>query len=201
MRLVGVPNSPYFRRVAISLELLEVPFEVEPLSPFIDVEALRRINAVMKVPSLICDDGEVLMDSSLILQFVETALAQGRSLWSQDLIELPLDYRAVSLALAAIEKCLQIVYETRLRPEDTRHQPWLDRIEQQCRTAFAELEALVQARPQAFQNTYSQASITTAVAWKFSQSAIAGSVNSVAHPALNALSERMEALPVFKKYS
>jgi len=90
---------------------------------------------VVKAPSLVCDDGEVLMDSSLILQFVEATRTGGDRLWSPDTETLQREMRAVSLALAACEKSAQIVYERNLRPTSAQYQPWLERVEGQLLAA------------------------------------------------------------------
>ncbi len=69
MKLIGMLDSPYVRRVAISLQLLDLAFEHQSLSVFRGFDAFRRINPVVKAPTLVCDDGTVLMDSSLILEY------------------------------------------------------------------------------------------------------------------------------------
>ena len=67
MQLVGMLDSPYVRRAAIALQLLELPFEHRALSVFSTYEQFRAVNPVVKAPTLVCDDGTVLMDSSLII--------------------------------------------------------------------------------------------------------------------------------------
>lgn len=68
MRLIGMFDSPYVRRVAISLQLLDLRFEHQPLSVFRTFDQFQLVNPVVKAPTLICDDGEVLMDSTLIME-------------------------------------------------------------------------------------------------------------------------------------
>ena len=201
MQLVGVANSPYFRRAAISLELLGIPFEVVPYSPFIDVQALGELNPVMKVPTLVCDNGEQIMDSSLIIQYAETALSNKQALWPSDTAQLQTDFRVLSLALAALEKCLQIVYETRLRPETARHQQWLDRIQLQCKAAFAGLEQAITDNTERYISNDSQAGITAAIAWNFGSQVVAGEITAEICPELAGLSAKMEEKPLFKKYA
>lgn len=200
MKLIGMLDSPYVRRVAISLECLGLPFEHEAVSVFSTFEKFRSINPVVKAPSLVCDDGEVLMDSSLILQFIEAAAAKGKSLWSQDPVELQHQFRAVSLALAACEKSVQIVYERNLRPKAAQYEPWLMRIRGQLLAAYAGLEEEVQCRQTAFSVVRNQASITAAVAWQFTQSMLADVVSATKHPGLASLSARMEQMAEFLKY-
>ena len=79
MKLIGMLDSPYVRRVAISLQMLGLPFEHRSVSVFRGMDEFRRVNPVVKAPTLVCDDGTALMDSTLILEYAE-ALARPRSL-------------------------------------------------------------------------------------------------------------------------
>ena len=184
MKLIGMLDSPYVRRVAISLQLLELPFEHQSLSVFRGFDEFRRTNPVVKAPTLVCDDGTVLMDSTLILQYAE-ALA-GRSL----LPALARSLRTVGLALAACEKAVQIVYEHGLRPAEKQHQPWLDRVTGQL---LAACDGLEQAMPTGMD----QAGVSTAVAWEFIQKSVPEAVPAARYPRLVAFSQAAEALPAF----
>lgn len=202
MRLVGMLDSSYVRRVAISLGYLGIPFEHEAISVFNTLEKFQSINPVVKAPSLVCDDGEVLMDSSLILQFIETTQTGGDSLWTKSSAELMQhEMRAVSLALAACEKSVQIVYERNLRPSSAQYEPWMERVKGQLLAAYAGLEREVEVHKLAFAESRSQASITAAVVWQFTQSMLASVVPAEKHPNLVGLSARMERTPEFLKYS
>jgi glutathione S-transferase len=97
MKLVGMLDSPYVRRVAISIQLLGLRFEHQSLSVFRTFSEFQKINPVVKAPTLVCDDGEVLMDSTLILQYAE-ALAHPRTLMPSDLRELRM--RSIDRAIA-----------------------------------------------------------------------------------------------------
>ena len=100
MKLIGMLDSPYVRRVAISLQLLDLKFEHQSLSVFRTFDEFSRINPVVKAPTLVCDDGAVLMDSTLILEYAE-AVARPRSLMPSNLGELQRELRLIGLALAA----------------------------------------------------------------------------------------------------
>ena len=80
MQLIGMLDSPYVRRVAVSLQLLGLPFEHRSISVFSTFEQFRRINPVVKAPSLVCDDGTVLMDSTLILDHLESTVSPEKRL-------------------------------------------------------------------------------------------------------------------------
>ena len=109
MKLIGMLDSPYVRRVAISLQMLGLPFEHQSLSVFRTFDAFSRINPVVKAPTLVCDDGEVLMDSTLILEYAQ-ALAHPRSLMPAQPKALQHALCVLGDALAACEKSVQIVY-------------------------------------------------------------------------------------------
>jgi glutathione S-transferase len=154
---------------------------------------------VVKAPTAVTDEGTVLMDSALILEYAErlappelrlTPTAQAAHAHAQ---------RIVGLALAACEKSVQIVYERSLRPAEKQHAPWVERVRGQLRAAYRLLEAeiapggggwLLDARPL-------QADITAAVAWRFTQHALAAEIGAADHPRLAAFSARAEALPAF----
>ena len=200
MRLIGMLDSPYVRRVAISLEFLGVVFEHEAVSVFSTFEKFQSINPVVKAPTLVCDDGEVLMDSSLILQFIESTKTNGDSLWSKNPRILQNEMRVVGLALAACEKSVHIVYERNLRPSSAQHEPWLARLKGQLLAAYESLEREVQNHKATLMEPRNQASITVAVIWQFTQSMLAAIVPAENYPGLIALSARMESTPQFLKY-
>ena len=141
MQLIGMLDSPYVRRAAISLRLLGLPFEHRPISVFRQFDEFAAINPVVKAPTLVCDDGEVLMDSGLILEYAERLAAPRASLVPKGVREAQHDLRVTGLALAACEKAVQIVYETTLRPAEKQYAWWLERVRGQLGAALAALEA------------------------------------------------------------
>jgi glutathione S-transferase len=198
MQLVGLLDSPFVRRVAISLQLLDLPFEHRAISVFRGFDAFHAINPVVKAPTLICDDGEVLLDSTLILEYAE-ALARPRSLMPTRPQALQHALRLIGLALAACEKTAQIVYEHGLRPPEELHQPWLSRVTGQLLAAYGGLEQELQRRPLEVEaRRIDQASLTVAVAWTFTQHRVPAVVPAAGHPALVAHAAAAEQLAVFR---
>ena len=196
MQLIGMLDSPYVRRVAISLQLLGLPFEHRPLSVFRTFDQFRAINPVVKAPTLVCDDGTVLMDSTLILDYAE-ALAVPRSLMPGGLAPRQAALRTIGLALAACEKSVQLVYERNLRPPEKQHEPWAARVIGQMHAAYAELEAELAKRPPDGSRQIAAADVATAVAWHFTERTLPGTVKDAAYPQLRALSVWAEQLPEF----
>jgi glutathione S-transferase len=201
MRLIGMLDSPYVRRVAISLQMLQLPFSHESLSVFRAFDAFAQINPVVKAPSLVSDDGIVLMDSGLIIEHAERLAGPALSLMPVDAGAYVRAQRIIGLALAACEKSVQIVYERNLRPAEKQHQPWLDRVHGQLTSAYRLLEAEVRdAAPWLFAERPMQADITSAVAFRFTQDVLPGAIAMEAHPRLAALSARAESTPEFRAF-
>lgn len=198
MQLIGMLDSPYVRRVAISFQLLGLRFEHQPLSVFRTFEQFHQINPVVKAPTLVCADGEVLMDSTLIIEYAEALAAPRKSLMPAGLAERQRALRAIGLALAACEKAVQIVYERNVRPPEKRHEPWVARVTGQLLAACAAMEAEVGHRPlAATSETIGQAGVTLAVCWQFLQQAMPEIVPAGRHPVLREFSLTAEALPAF----
>ena len=100
--------------------------------------------------------------------------------------------------MAASEKLVQLIYETRHRPEDKQHEPFIERLETQLAGALARLEAEATNDPWIFGEHIFEADITAAIAWRFSQLQFPDRVPTGRYPRLAALSLRAEALPEFK---
>lgn len=198
MQLIGMLDSPYVRRVAVSMQLLGIDFEHRSISVFRTFEQFRAINPVVKAPSLVCDNGEVLMDSSLILDLAEAMAGPRRSLMPATLPERQHELRLVGLALAACEKTVQIVYEHELRPAEKQHRPWLDRVAGQLAAAYGALEDELRRRPlPPPAERLTQAGVSAAVAWSFTQLMLADTVAPAEHPTLQAFAADAERHPAF----
>lgn len=199
MQLIGMLDSPYVRRVAISLHLLELPWQHLPLSVFRNMPEFRQINPVIKVPTLVCDDGETLMDSSLILDYLERLVPAERRLLPEALPARQHALHGVGLALAAMEKAVQAYYECQLRPAAARHAPWLERVAEQLNAACLLMESYLQRHaPQAEQ--LDQATLSIAVAWRFIIERTPELVAIDSYPALHAWSAQAEQQPAFRAY-
>ena len=199
MQLIGMLDSPYVRRAAISLQLLGLPFEHQSVSVFRGFDAFSRINPVVKAPTLVCDDGTVLMDSTLIIDYAE-ALAAPRSLMPRAIAQRQRTLQLTGLALAACEKSVQIVYEHGLRPPEKLHAPWLTRVQGQLAAALSAAEVELARRPLACTSaSIDQAGVSCAVAWFFVQAMQPELADAARYPALAAHSAQAEQLPAFAK--
>lgn len=194
MRLIGMLDSPYVRRVAISLKLMGLPFTHESVSVFRQFEHFSTINPLVKAPTFVADDGTVLMESTVIMNYLDTLVPESKRLMPAGAAAA----RQVGVALTAMEKSVQVYYELNLRPEDKRHGPWMDRVIAQTLTAFDLLEAMVGDGSRWLHGASpAQPDICIAVAWRFAQFVLADRVPAARYPGLVAFSARAEALPAF----
>jgi glutathione S-transferase len=198
MVLIDMLDSPYVRRCAVSMKLMGVPFEHRPLSVFRNMPELGKINPLLKAPTFIADDGTVLMDSTLILDYVESTLPASRRLMPTVPEARLAALRVHGVALAGTEKGVSIVYEMEQRPEDKRHKPWLDRTVMQLHAALDELEPVAaKAKPWVNGERISASDIVMACMWRFIHLRECTAVPASRYPALAAHSQRAEALREF----
>ncbi|MBN3762733.1 glutathione S-transferase [Burkholderia sp. Ac-20365] len=200
MQLIGMMDSPYVRRVAISLAVLGMPFEHQSVSVFRHFDAFAKINPVVKAPTFIADDGTLLIDSSLILDYLDHLSAPEKRLMPAATNERLKALSLLGFTLAACEKAMQNVYELNLRPAERQHQPWIERVQMQLFAAYDHLETAIAGRKGngwLFGDRLMQPDITLAVVWRFQQFLLPGVVDPARYPALAAFSQRAEALPEF----
>lgn len=198
MVLVGQLDSPYVRRCAVSMLHLGVPFERRDLSVFADAEEMRKINPLGRVPSLVLDDGEVLVDSAAILDHLDEVVGPDRALVPTRGPERRHALQIIALATGICDKAIAVAYEHMLRPAETVHQPWLDRNITQLATGIEALESLVPDTGWLSGSRMLQPDITVAVMLGYLRlrQPILGGV--VPGARLTRLSRDAEALPAFK---
>jgi glutathione S-transferase len=197
MQLVGMLDSPFVRRVAITMRMLEVDYEHNPMSIFRSYDEFRELNPLVKVPTLVCDDGQMLVDSTLIIDYIESIA--GRSLMPEDPLQRRSALQITGTSLVAMEKVAQRIYELKVRPEEKQYQPWLTRLNEQLDSAIDIMESTVTGLDSdwLFGEQPTQADISTAIAWRFVNNAAPAIANNAERPALTAFSARAEQLPEF----
>lgn len=197
MKLIGMLDSPFVRRVAISMHFLDIPYEHHSLSVIQSYDEFRKINPLVKVPTLVFDDGGVLVDSNLIIDYLESVSAN-ESLMPVDVADRRSALQVLGTALVAMEKSAQLIYELKHRPEEWSYKPWVTRVQQQLTSAFKLLESQIsEASPWLFGEKISQADVTAAIAWRFAQHVFPERIDRSDHPALVAFSKQAESLPEF----
>ncbi|MFO1401875.1 MAG: glutathione S-transferase family protein [Steroidobacteraceae bacterium] len=201
MLLIGMFDSPFVRRVAISLRLLGIPYEHANWSVGRDFERIRAYNPLGRVPTLVLDDGEALLESAAILDHLDERAGPGRALLPPSGPERRAALRLMAIATGGMEKAVAQVYEVAFRPPEKRHAAWVERCRGQMLAAAGELERACAARgtaPWLLGARCTQADITAACAFTFMADAGLLPAGPTPFPAWAAHAARCEAMEEFR---
>ena len=199
MILIGQFDSPFVRRVGIAMTLYELPFSHRPWSVFGDVEKIRPYNPLVRVPTLVLDDGEVLIESHSIIDYLDSLVPAERVMFP---LTEPARHQALKVAALATglaDKAVSLFYEKRLHREVS--DVWVNR----CRTQIESVLAVLDKDRAGRSGTYwfgeriGHADIAVAATLRFLGEAHAGLISLADFPALSVHAARLEALPVFQK--
>lgn len=197
MILIGMFDSPFVRRVAVTMRLLGMDFEHRNWSVGADFDRIREYNPLGRVPTLVLDDGTALIESSAILDWLDEQAGECRLLPAAG-VERRSALQLMAIASGGAEKAVLQIYERVFRPADKHHAPWLARCRTQMDAAFAELERACAARPGQWLvgERMTQADVTATCVFTFARDAV--KLDAAPYPQLAALAARCEALPAFQ---
>jgi glutathione S-transferase len=142
MILVGQYDSPFVRRVAISLRLLGFTYEHDTRSVFGDFDSMLKTNPLGRIPSLLLDDGRTLLDSAAILDWLDEKVGPERALIPASGAARADALQRIALATGSIDKIGAANYERLIRPSAYRWPEWIARCLTQCRGGIEALERL-----------------------------------------------------------
>ncbi len=201
MILIGQYDSPFVRRVGIALTLYGLPFEHRPWSVFGDADKIRPYNPLIRVPTLVLDGGEVLIESHSILDYLDTLVPTGRAMFPAAEPARRQALKIAALATGLGEKAVSLFYERRLHQQVS--DVWVDRCRSQISAVLGVLEADRAGRrgDYWFDGRIGHADIAVAAVLRFVDEAHPGLVAMADFPALAAHAARLEALPPFKTIS
>lgn len=197
MILIGRNLSPFVRRVGTALRWLEIPYEHRSLSPAKDAEAIRTVNPMGKVPVLIMDDGEILIESAAILDSVLETVP-GQTLLPASGPSRRQVLQRTGIMTSALDKAISAIYEKTKRPPEKIHEPFLNDTLAQCRAGVDQVERLVAAGQYRGVSSPTLADITAAVGYSFISFVLPDLVNEQNHPHLAKLAHEFEQTPAFK---
>ncbi len=201
MILIGQYDSSFVRRVGIALTLYGMPFEHRPWSVFGDVEKIRPYNPLVRVPVLVLDDGEVLVESHAVLDYLDSLVPPERALYPRAEPERHKALKVAALATGLADNAVSLFYEMRLHGQVS--ETLVERRRGQILGALAALEADRAKRPTGywFGERIGHADIAVACAQRHAGEAHPGLISLAGFPALAAHCAKLEALPVFQQIS
>jgi glutathione S-transferase len=198
MILIGQFDSPFVRRVAIAMRVYGLDFEQRPWSVFGDAEKIARYNPLMRVPTLVLDDGEVLIESAAILDALDQMAGADRAMMPPSGAERRHALKICALATGLADKAVSLGYERLIHKRET--EAWVERCLSQIAGVLGELETsrAHQKTEWWFGPSIGHADITVAVALRFLGDAHAGLFDlPEGWPLLAAHAAKCEALPAF----
>ena len=198
MILIGQYDSPFVRRVAIALTLYGLAFEHKPWSTFGDAEKIRPYNPLTRVPTLALDDGDVLIDSTAIIDYLDSLVPAEKRMFPSAEPERHRALKVATMGVHTAEKAVALFYEKALHKETS--DVWVNRCRVQICGALAVLEKdrAVRKTSYWFGDRIGHADIAVAAALRFINDAHARVVSIADFPALAADSAQLESMPVFQ---
>ena len=198
MILIGQYDSPFVRRVAIALRLYGIAYEHRPWSTFGDGERIAQYNPLRRVPTLVLDDGEVLIDSATILDHLDEGVAPPQALIARSGVARRRSLKVCALATGLADKAVSLVYERALHQPPS--QQWIDRCTGQIAEALDALQADRAGRstPFWFGDAIGHADIAVACVVRFTAEAHPALCELRRWPALEAHAAGCEALEAFQ---
>ena len=199
MKLLGGYLSPYVRRTAVSLNLTGLKWDLEAVSVWENPEAIKQHNPLVRVPTLITDDGDVLVESYAILDAVDE-LAGAKRLVPASGAERRKVMKATAVGAGSIDKVIWAVYELRFHDKEHVSRKWVEHNETQALGGFEWLNNAAAAAGGGWLcgANITQADVTAAVGFSFANKVRPKMGLSEKFPALAAHNARCEALDAFK---
>ncbi len=155
----------------------------------------------MRVPTLLLDDGDVLVDGHSILDYIESLAPTGRALFPTTEPDRHRAMKITALATGLSDKAVSLFYEMRLH--DKVSDTWVERCRGQILGALAALEA-DRAGWQGeywFGGRISHADIGVTCSLRHLGESHPGLAVMTKYPALAAHAQRLEAQPLFQAIS
>ncbi len=163
MKLIGYYDSPYVRRVGITLKIYDMPFDHVPLATVPDRQAIKNYSPMGRIPALVLDEGEVLVESSIIIDYLNEIAGPARTLTPTSGAERRRVMAIVGWALGVTDKYVAAYYEITKRPAGHVWHPWRDHLEDQVGSGLAALEGAIEG-PRFFGAAITQAEVTLVAA-------------------------------------
>ena len=196
MKLVGPWLSGFTRRTAITMKLLEIPFEHLDLNAYVNKEAVRRYSPMGKVPALVLDNGDVLIDSAGIIDVLYEMAGPDKALIPPSGAARLRALQLIGIGLNIYPK-LTALYDESRRPQSHQLQSQFEALARQALIGLELLEAQT-ADGWLVNDKLSQADIMTVVCYQgASMFILPDQVTAKNFPRLAALTERAMKIDAF----
>src|SRR5271168_3982190 len=164
MKLVGPYISGFTRRTAITMKSLGIPFEHLDLNAYTDKEEVRRYSPMGKVPALVLDNGEVLIDSAGIIDVLHERVGPEKALIPPSGSARLKALQLIGIGMNIYPK-LTSLYDETLRPKEHQLQSVFEGLAEQAIIGLTLLEKET-GDGWLVTDKFSQADIMTAICYQ-----------------------------------
>ena len=194
MRLVIATPSPFARKARIALLEKALPHEAVVQNPW---QTSIAANPLGKVPALLLDDGRVIHDSSVIVEYLETLGAPPRLIPAEPALRVA--HRQIEALADGICEAVVLIVAERGRPADKQSAQWIARQAGKLPPALAELERTL-GKSEFFTSCgYGLAEIATGCALGYLDLRFPELDWRAGHPKLRGLAERLAQRRAFEE--
>jgi glutathione S-transferase len=191
MLLIGLNRSPFTRRVAITLKIYGMPFEQRALSGFDNRAEVAASNPLGRIPALVLDNGETLVDSGAIIDHLDETHGRDRALTPAAGADRRTVLKVAAIMMGACDKGLQAAYERKRRPPEKQYQPWIDDCVAQVTNAIVAVDAMIDPdQPYLLLGRLTQADVTAFITERHARVGL-GIDTDARTPRLRALTRRL----------
>jgi glutathione S-transferase len=190
MILIGQYDSPFTRRIGITLTLYGLPFEHNTWSVFGNADELAAVNPLIRVPTLVLASGEALFETAAIVDYLDSLVPPDQRLLPQTQPDRYRVQNLVSLASGISDMAVRLFYELRLH--ETPSSVYVARLTRQLQQALAAVNAALPTS-----GPMTQADIAIACATRHLRESHPTLAPAGAYPALEKHCAAHELLPVF----
>jgi glutathione S-transferase len=197
MILIGRLLSPFVRRVQVTLNLLGLECERKPYGTATHVDEIGAVNPLRRIPALVLDDGETLIDSAAILDYLDELAGPNKALVPASGKERRKVLKLAALAAGATEKAVIVFYEKTRRPDDKIWEEWVEKCSEQILGGLDAIEAAAPADGWLIGDKMTQADITSAVVVDFVNIVLPDLIGEDDYPRLDNLVARLNECEEF----
>jgi len=198
MILIGQYDSPFVRRVGITLHLYDLPYQHRPWSVWGDADKIAAHNPLRRVPTLLLDDGTALVETFAIIEALDELVPPERALLPRSGPVRRDGLRVAALSAGIADKAASLLYEPMFRTAPSA--TWMQRCQRQITDTLALLQTDLETRgtPYWLGSAPSHADVAFACALRFTAEAHPALVDAARYPTLAAHAARCEESSAFR---
>ncbi len=158
MKLIGSLTSPYVRKVRVVLAEKKLDYQFELENVWAPDSTIQHLNPLGKVPSLVMEDGNVMIDSRVMVEYLDTLTPVCKLLPPNGRERADIKCWE-ALADGLLDAAVLVRLERTLRPPEQQSADWIARQLGKVTLSLAALSERLGEQPYCAGNHYSLADV------------------------------------------